>query len=317
MKITINIDYREKRIIDTITARLTAQPLAHISTATPNLEVGDIHLLAIGDLGQVQAQLIIERKTLADMVASVKDGRYKEQKLRLDTTTAGLPHPTRYVYMLEGTSHTTPKDLPQLFGAWISSQFRDDIPVIRTVSVEESCDFIMRLCDRMYKNFAELFPQCRSLTSATATASTTKTVTLTGGSPVTTPTELGAESGGDVRTVQVAGQGSGYLEAAVGGIKTKKKDNLTPALCQQLMICNIPGVSSTLAVPIMQHFGSLANLVKYLADDSVTIEEKKKVIGGIQLASQTSTGKNRMVGPAVASKIIEYLSGNTLTTQAN
>jgi ERCC4-type nuclease len=305
MKITINIDYREKRIIDTITARLTSQPVAHISTATPNLEVGDIHILAIGDLGQVQAQLIIERKTLSDMVASVKDGRYKEQKLRLDTTATGLPHPTRYVYMLEGTSHTTPKDLPQLFGAWISSQFRDDIPVIRTVSVEESCDFIMRLCDRMYKNFAELFPQCRNQTSA---VTTTKTVTLTGGgSPViVSAPERGVESGGDVRTVQVAG--SGYLEAAVGGIKTKKKDNLTPALCQQLMICNIPGVSSTLAVPIMEHFGSLANMVKYLADETQTVEEKKKVIGGIQLASQTSTGKNRTVGPVVASKIIEYLT---------
>ena len=303
MKITINIDYREKRIIDTITARLTTQTLAYVSTATPNLEVGDIHLLAIGDLGQVQAQLIIERKTLADMVASVKDGRYKEQKLRLDSTITGLPHPTRYVYMLEGTSHTTPKDLPQLFGAWISSQFRDDIPVIRTVSVEESCDFIMRLCDRMYKNFAELFPQCRSLAQA---STTTKTVTLTGGNPASIPITPTDGDTGDVRTVQVAG--SGYLEAAVGGIKTKKKDNLTPALCQQLMICNIPGVSSTLAVPIMQHFGSLASLVKYLADESLSADEKKKVIGGIQLASQTSTGKNRTVGPAVASKIVEYLN---------
>lgn len=310
MKITINIDYREKRIIENITARLTAQPLAHVTTATPNLEVGDIHLLAIGDLGQVQAQLIIERKTLADMVASVKDGRYREQKLRLDTTVTGLPHPTRYVYMLEGTSHPTPNDLPQLFGAWISSQFRDDIPVIRTVSVEESCDFIMRLCDRMYKNFAELFPQCRNQANAATATTTTKTITLTGGgNPSTQPTEQVVESGEDVRTVQVAGPGSGgYLEAAVGGIKTKKKDNLTPALCQQLMICNIPGVSSTLAVPIMQHFGSLTNMVKYLSDESQTTEEKKKVIGGIQLASQTSTGKNRTVGPAVASKIIEYLT---------
>lgn len=305
MKITINIDYREKRIIDTITARLTAQPLAHVTTATPNLEVGDIHVLAIGDLGQVQAQLIIERKTLSDMVASVKDGRYREQKLRLDTTVSSFPHPTRYVYMLEGITHSTPKDQPQLFGAWISSQFRDDIPVIRTVSVDESCDFIMRLCDRMYKNFAELFPQCRS----TSSAPTTKTVTLTSGSPVSVsePAIEQAESGGDIRTVQVGSSG-GYLEAAVGGIKTKKKDNLTPTLCQQLMICNIPGVSSTLAVPIMQHFGSLVNLVKYLADESLTIDEKKKVIGGIQLASQTSTGKNRTVGPSVAGKIIEYLS---------
>lgn len=307
MKITINIDYREKRIIDILgdilAARLTSKPLAHITTATHNLEVGDIHLLAIGDLGQVQAQLIIERKTLADMVASVKDGRYKEQKLRLDSTITNLPHPTRYVYILEGTQHSQSNELPQLFGAWISSQFRDDIPVIRTISPEETCDFILRLCDRMYKNFAELFPSAKSSTSI----DTTKTITLTGGSGGSSQPTPESEQGAEVRSIQV-GSGGGYLEAAVGGIKTKKKDNLTPALCQQLMICNIPGISSSLAVPIIQHFGSLSALVKYLADETLTQDVKQKTIAGIKLASVTSTGKARTVGPAAAAKVYEYLN---------
>lgn len=306
MKITINIDYREKRIIDLLAARLTAKPIAHVTTATPNLEVGDIHLLAIGDLGQVQAQLILERKTLADMVASVKDGRYREQKLRLDSTVNNLPHPTRYVYILEGTQHTQQHELPQLFGAWISSQFRDSIPVIRTISPEETCDFVLRLCDRMYKNFAELFPSAKSRTST----DTTKTITLTGESAGSSQPPPELDQSTEVRSIQVSGSavgGSGYLEAAVGGIKTKKKDNLTPALCQQLMICNIPGISSSLAVPIIQHFGSLSALVKYLADDTQTQEVKIKCIAGIQLASVTSTGKARTVGPAAASKVYEYL----------
>ncbi len=304
MKITINIDYREKRIIDLLAARLTSKPLAHVTTATPNLEVGDIHLLAIGDLGQVQAQLIIERKTLADMVASVKDGRYKEQKLRLDSTITNLPHPSRYVYILEGTQHSQQHELPQLFGAWISSQFRDSVPVIRTISPEETCDFILRLCDRMYKNFAELFPSAKSSTST----DTTKTITLTGGSAgggSSQPTPE-SEQGAEVRSIQVGG--GGYLEAAVGGIKTKKKDNLTPALCQQLMICNIPGISSSLAVPIIQHFGSLSALVKYLADETLTQDVKQKTIAGIKLASVTSTGKARTVGPAAAARVYEYLN---------
>ncbi len=312
MKITINIDYREKRIIDLLAARLTAKPLAHVTTATPNLEVGDNHLLAIGDLGQVQAQLSLERKTLADMVASVKDGRYKEQKLRLDSTVNNLPHPTRYVYILEGTQHTQHHELPQLFGAWISSQFRDDIPVIRTISPEETCDFTLRLVDRMYKNFAELFPSAKSRTST----DTTKTITLTGGSAgggssQATPDPV---QGTEVRSIQVGGASGGYLEAAVGGIKTKKKDNLTPALCQQLMICNIPGISSSLAVPIIQHFGSLSALVKYLADDTQTQEVKIKCIAGIQLASVTSTGKARTVGPAAAAKVCEFLGPQTMTS---
>lgn len=314
MKITINIDYREKRIIDLLAARLTAKPLANVTTATPNLEVGDIHLLAIGDLGQVQAQLILERKTLADMVASVKDGRYKEQKLRLDSTVNNLPHPTRYAYILEGTQHTQQHELPQLFGAWISSQFRDDIPVIRTISPEETCDFVLRLCDRMYKNFAELFPSAKSRTST----DTTKTITLTGGSAGSSqPThELDPDQGTEVRSIQVGGSaaGGGYLEAAVGGIKTKKKDNLTPALCQQLMICNIPGISSSLAVPIIQHFGSLSSIVKYLADETQTQEVKTKCIAGIQLASVTSTGKARTVGPAAAAKVCEFLGPQTMTS---
>ncbi len=49
-------------------------------------------------------------------------------------------------------------------------------------------------------------------------------------------------------------------------------------------------------------------MVKYLANETQTQDTKIKCISGIQLASQTSTGKARTVGPAVAAKLYEYLN---------
>ena len=59
------------------------------------LDIGDIHIYIDQDL-----KYIIERKTTIDLSASIKDGRYKEQKNRLKNQSAHV------IYIIEGEINT-------------------------------------------------------------------------------------------------------------------------------------------------------------------------------------------------------------------
>ena len=95
---------------------------------------------------------IFERKSISDMISSIKDGRYKEQKARLQSMM--LNRKTHKIfYLLEGdTQYLSEKDKKLIYGSWISTQFRDGIEIIRTISVLETIHFLFRLLDRLNKN---------------------------------------------------------------------------------------------------------------------------------------------------------------------
>ena len=95
---------------------------------------------------------IFERKSISDMISSIKDGRYKEQKARLQSMM--LNRKTHKIfYLLEGdTQCLSEKEKKLIYGSWISTQFRDGIEIIRTISVLETIHFLCRLLDRLNKN---------------------------------------------------------------------------------------------------------------------------------------------------------------------
>ena len=70
---TLIIDNREKHLIELLKKRYP-----ELVFSIQQLDIGDIHVLYKGIL-----VVVIERKTIADLIASIKDGRYREQKLRL------------------------------------------------------------------------------------------------------------------------------------------------------------------------------------------------------------------------------------------
>ena len=95
--------------------------------------------LALGDF-QVDDHLIFERKTLADLSASIIDGRLFSQAKRLAVS------PTQTVLIIEGTS----ADLSAIGmrreaiqGALISISLIFGIPVLRSMSSEESARLIV------------------------------------------------------------------------------------------------------------------------------------------------------------------------------
>jgi ERCC4-type nuclease len=88
----LKLDIREKRLIQLIN---TANTGYNFTIKTENLALGDI---IICDDDETEL-LLIERKSLADLAASIKDGRYSEQSYRLNSYSL---HNHNIIYLIEG-----------------------------------------------------------------------------------------------------------------------------------------------------------------------------------------------------------------------
>ena len=107
------IDYREKSLKDLFDSNEDTSSQIFYE----NLDIGDVHLAYNStDLNAPLIQVILERKTLNDLACSIKDGRYREQKMRLLKYREDNPH-IKILYILEGHYHkkTRPK-LTSIFG---------------------------------------------------------------------------------------------------------------------------------------------------------------------------------------------------------
>ena len=165
----LEIDYREKNLIELLQLANNSR-LDKIKMSTPNLQVGDIiikynHITKSKE--ETQYKMIIERKSVSDLISSIKDGRYKEQKMRIKSCqTQDLNNNIKcqFLYLIEGNVNAIKFRKKQnskgVYGSWISMLFRDDIKMIRTWDLEETSVFIMRLVDRVLKNAKELWSSC-------------------------------------------------------------------------------------------------------------------------------------------------------------
>ena len=127
----IVVDYREHDLINTLETK-------SIEYCKTNLIVGDVHIK------QGDKNIIIERKTLDDFSSSIVDGRYQQQKHRL------LESGAQIIYLIEGcikNEHGVP--LTTLYSAMYTSQVRDNIIVLRSISIEESVKYIEMLCKKI------------------------------------------------------------------------------------------------------------------------------------------------------------------------
>ena len=165
----LEVDYREKKLIELLNLSNYSR-LDKVNITTPNLQVGDIiikyhHISKSKE--EIHYKMIIERKSVSDLISSIKDGRYKEQKLRIKSCqTQDLKNNIKcqFFYLIEGNVNTIKfrkeQSIKGVYGSWISMLFRDDIKMIRTWDLEETSVFIMRLIDRVLKNAKELWSSC-------------------------------------------------------------------------------------------------------------------------------------------------------------
>lgn len=137
------IDQREQSIKDIISES--------DSVKYEMLESGDI---LFRNVETEKIICIIERKTIPDLVASIKDGRYKNQKkILLDKYNT-----TTICYIIEGLFSFCPQDVyihgishDTICSCILNTQLRDKINVIQTNNVSETCDVIRHIHTRLCK----------------------------------------------------------------------------------------------------------------------------------------------------------------------
>jgi ERCC4-type nuclease len=135
------VDNREpKEMISILKSRLKTVEL-------DNLDIGDFVIKT--DTGETV--MIMERKSLADLVASVKDGRYAEQSFRL--TECPINNHNIY-YIIEGNimnfcNRNAEPIQKMIFSSMLSLSYKKGFSLLHTSSPVETCEFIIRFISKL------------------------------------------------------------------------------------------------------------------------------------------------------------------------
>jgi ERCC4-type nuclease len=215
----------------------TKKSLERTAAATTNHEIKS-ERLPIGDViisdttttqGEEKDIVIFERKTLADLAASIRDGRYKEQSFRLIETAAATGFNTHHiVYIIEGDlarydERHTQITKTALQSAMVSLMYYKGFSVIRTMNVCETADFILHFADKVAKEG----PLSVADTGTAATATPTQT----------------------------------YSEVSA---KKEKRDYITRENIGEIMLAQVPGISAKMAAAILAKYGG--SMYEFLED---------------------------------------------------
>lgn len=136
----LKIDYREKEFIST----LALLPDTSVESEVASMDLGDMGIYDVSG----NELVLVERKTLSDLSASIKDGRYAEQSYRL---THAEIHNHNIIYLIEGDMKRESEKYfsriqpSVLYSAMISLQYHKGFSVVRTIDVKESVEYITRL----------------------------------------------------------------------------------------------------------------------------------------------------------------------------
>ena len=245
--------------------------------------------------------VILERKTLKDLIASIKDGRYEEQSYRLTHSTAVDFHLHNVNYVIEGPLNSiyNPIERKIVLGALSSIHYFKGFSIMRTNTVEETAEWIVALCHKMErelsKNRAPWFYQGRAsnpLSNNSQTNSQTLPESDIADTETNTDTNI-AETNTNAETQE-------KVKAYCSVVKRVKSANLTPQNIGEVILCQIPSVGSETAQSIMQHFGnSLPQLVHALEQNGTACLDG--------LTTTDSKGKARKISKTCAANIHRFL----------
>jgi ERCC4-type nuclease len=233
--------------------------------------------------------VIIERKSLSDLAASIKDGRYEEQSYRLN----GLQHHNHnIIYLIEGDMNRINVfkdriDKQTLYSAIFSINYFKGFSVMRSVNLEETamiaCNMVCKLVGGL-KAGKHAFYSNVQLTTATALATSTTATT-------DKSIELDADT---VETPEKETTEKDYCSV----VKKVKKENITADNIGEIMLCQIPGVSSTSALSILSQFKTLPNLIK-------AINENESCLNNV--CTTDANGKSRKISKTTIATIVKFL----------
>lgn len=279
--ITIKIDVREHDLIYMFEKNVLFRD---VKVQKENLPLGDV-IIMDGD----EEKIIIERKTLSDLAASIKDGRYEEQGYRLNGCNH---HNHNIVYLIEGdvAKYNIFKgrlDKMTLYSAMFSINYYKGFSLMRSNSLEESALIILNMVQKMSKSMKKSYYSNASSPTPNQNPNITSSDTLDTSNP-DEPISL------ENALTKEESEEKEYC----GVVKKVKKDNITVANIGEIMLCQIPTISSITALAILGKFHTITQLILSIQQDINCMKDVSYV---------NSKGQTRKISKTSIANIIKFL----------
>lgn len=222
------IDNREpKEIVSILKSRIE-------NVEQENLDIGDFVIRNKNE----EKVMLFERKSLSDLIASIKDGRYNEQSFRLNQSE--IDNHNIY-YIIEGNimnfcnknNETLQK---MLFSSMLSLSYKKGFSLLHTSGHIETAEFIIRFFDK-----------------------------------------LKSEKPDNIKNVEIIDKEEAEDESLkyTDVIKSVKKSNITKENINEIMLSCIPGISSNISSALMKEFNSITDLTNKLKENIDCLENFK------------------------------------------
>ena len=264
----IKIDYRESDLIEKINALPKKE---NISIQSENLPLGDI--IICSDDGT--EKVMIERKTLKDLAASIRDGRYKEQGFRLNA--CDVPNHNIF-YLLEGNLQTyrpfhSAVDKYALLSSMVSITYYKGFSLYRANSLDESAEWLLQFAYKIGKEGGQAY-YVKPIVSKINDKDIIN-VNVNDNSIINTTDDT-------YSTI----------------LKRTKKNNITQSNIGEIMLSQIPNVSTVVAIAIMAQYKTLKQLMEALHLDRKALDSIKTV---------NKAGQARKINKTSIENIYTYL----------
>lgn len=263
----IKVDYREKQLLEIINEKVKDNQ--DLIVSSENIPLGDIILCD----SKGNEKVIIERKTMLDLANSIQDGRYKEQSFRLQKINL---HNHNIMFIIEGKC--SEHDLrysrvkqSALYSACVSLFYYEGFSLFRTYTIYETAEFIIRMAMKLNRE-----------TKKKSYYETEDIIPIqTDVSPLTTQQESSSSES--------------YIEVS----KRIKKNNVTPENIGEIILSQIPSISTATSKAIMQKCnGSFSSLIQNIQNDREYLKNVSYI---------TSSGQSRHISKTSIQNILNYL----------
>ena len=320
--IEICIDNREQTLhkqiqyyLDSLDVFSNQKQKIPINISVKALSLGDviIKVISVSENGSVteREELIIERKSIQDLLSSIKDGRYEEQSFRLNGCDV---HNHNIMYLVEGnvlsaassSSHfykhshkSSSNDKFTVYSAIFSLNYYKGFSVVRTFNLEESALYICNCANKLRKGLMDKkMPYYANIVNSENISDSVLEnkieIEFNEESEMMQSNTANATTNTNVNTIFNNNISSQYTQV----IKKVKKENITPDNIGEIMLCQIPGISSITAIVIMNKFKTIDNLIQNIKENGT--ECLKEI-------TYTNNDKNRKISKSSIDNIIKFL----------
>ena len=276
----IVVDNREQRIYEKLEILQKTELKPDIKIEKAVLPLGDFIIRSDDGIDLI----LIERKTLADLLASIKDGRYEEQSHRLKNASEIPSH--NIIYLIEGFfSSISPAEKKMVLSAMTSIQYFKGFSIYRTYSIQETTELIYSMADKVHRSLAKgLLPAFSNESLKPAFSNELLKPAFSN--------EISQEG-----IIEEKQETQGEQTSYANFVKKIKKENITATNIGEIMLCQIPGIQSKYAMAVLTHFGSFSKM----------IEGVKGGHADFSKITYECNGKSRKIPKSCGESIVLYL----------